>query len=326
VKAVRFHEFGGPEVLKLEDVEDPAAGPGQVVVRVDGCGLNHLDVDIREGVSRFPISLPHTNGVEVVGRIDELGEGVDGWELGDRVAPYLLGGGAAFLGVTAPGGYAEKIVCPASQLVRVPDSLSDDGAAALQVAFSTSWHMLFNRAQLRVGETVLINSVGSGIGSAAVQLAKLGGAYVIGNASRDDKLAKAKEFGLDVAINYTTTDVVEAVMEATGGKGVDVVYEHVGGELFQKGLDCLKFSGRLVTCGAHAQEVVDFDIIPFFRAQKSVIGSFVYDRDEFEKVLELADRGQITPLVDSTFPLVETRPAMERMESRGFFGKIVLTP
>ena len=326
MKAVRFHEFGGPDVLKLEEVDDPEAGPGQVVVRVDGCGLNHLDVDIREGVSRFPITLPHTNGVEIVGRVEALGEGVDGWEVGDRVAPYLLGGGAAFLGVTAPGGYAEKIVCPASQLLRVPDSLSDEAATALQVAFATSWHMLFNRAKLQVGETVLINSVGSGIGSAAVQLAKLGGAYVIGNSSRDDKLAKAKEFGLDVGINYTNTDVVEAVMEATGGKGVDVVYEHVGGELFQKGLDCLKFSGRLVTCGAHAQEVVDFDLIPLFRGQKSVIGSFVYERDEFEKVLELADRGQITPLVDSTFPLAETKAAMERMESRDFFGKIVLTP
>lgn len=326
MKAVRFHEFGGSDVLQLEDVDDPEAGPGQVVVSVVGCGLNHLDVDIREGISRFPITFPHTNGVEIVGRIEALGESVDGWQVGDRVAPYLLGGGAAFLGVTAPGGYAEKIVCPASQLVRVPDSLSDEAATALQVAFGTSWHMLYNRAKLRVGETVLINSVGSGIGSAAVQLAKLGGAYVIGNSSRDDKLEKAKGFGLDVAINYTKDDVVEAVMETTGGKGVDVVYEHVGGELFQKGLDCLTVSGRLVTCGAHAQEVVDFDIIPFFRGQKSVIGSFVYDRDEFEKVLELADRGQITPLVDSTFPLAETKAAMEHMESRDFFGKIVLTP
>jgi len=326
LKAVRFHEFGGLDVLRLEDVEDPAAGSGQVVVRVAGCALNHLDVDIREGVSRFPITFPHTNGLEIVGRIEELGEGVEGWEPGDRVAPYLLGGGAAFLGVSAPGGYAEKIVCPASQLVRVPESLSDEGAAALQVAFATSWHMLFNRAKLEVGETVLVNSVGSGIGSAAVQLAKLAGAYVIGTSSRDDKLEKARKLGLDVAINYTTTDVVEAVMEATGGKGVDVVYEHVGGELFQKGLECLTFSGRLVTCGAHAQEVVDFDLIPFFRGQKSVIGSFVYDRDEFERVLELADRGQLTPLVDSAFPLEQTREAMERMESREFFGKIVLVP
>lgn len=326
MKAVRFHEFGGSDVLRLEEVDDPTPGPGQVVVRVAACALNHLDVDIREGVSRFPITFPHTNGLEIVGRIETLGEGVDGWQEGDRVAPYLLGGGDVFLGVTAPGGYAEKIACPAGQLVRVPESLADDAAAALQVAFGTSWHMLFNRAKLRVGETVLINSVGSGIGSAAVQLAKLGGAYVLGTSSRDEKLEKAKGLGLDVGINYTTTDVVEAVLDATGGKGVDVVYEHVGGEHFQKGLECLTFGGRLVTCGAHAQEVVDFDIIPFFRSQKSVIGSFVYDLDEFQKVLELADRGQITPLVDSTFPLEQAKEAMERLESREFFGKIVLTP
>ena len=144
--------------------------------------------------------------------------------------------------------------------------------------------MLFARAKLQPGETVLINSVGSGIGSAAVQLAKLAGAFVIGNAGSDEKLEKAKAFGMDVGINHATQDVVDEVMKATDGNGVDVVYEHVGGELFQKGLDSLAKDGRLVTCGGHAGEVVPFDIIPFFRTQKSVIGSFVYNRDEVEKV------------------------------------------
>ena len=326
MKAVRFHEFGGPGVLRVEEVDDPAAGPGQVVVGVRGCGLNHLDVDLREGVSRFPVPFPATLGLEVVGVVEAVGDGVFGCGPGDRVAPYLLGGGETFLGVTAPGGYAEKVVCPASQLVAVPASLSDVDAAALQVAFGTAWHMLFNRAKLQVGEVVLVNSVGSGIGSAAVQLAKLAGAFVIGSSSRDDKLEKAAALGLDVGVNYTTQDVVEEVMKATGGRGVDVVYEHVGGELFQAGLDCLSFGGRLVTCGAHAQEVVDFDLIPFFRGQKSVIGSFVYEREEFERVLRLAERGQITPVVDSTFPLERAREAMERLESRGLFGKVVVVP
>ena len=326
MKAVRFHEFGGPGVLRVEEVDDPAAGPGQVVVGVRGCGLNHLDVDLREGVSRFPVPFPATLGLEVAGVVEAVGDGVFGFGPGDRVAPYLLGGGETFLGVTAPGGYAEKVVCPASQLVAVPASLSDVDAAALQVAFGTAWHMLFNRAKLQVGEVVLVNSVGSGIGSAAVQLAKLAGAFVIGSSSRDDKLEKAAALGLDVGVNYTTQDVVEEVMKATGGRGVDVVYEHVGGELFQAGLDCLSFGGRLVTCGAHAQEVVDFDLIPFFRGQKSVIGSFVYEREEFERVLRLAERGQITPVVDSTFPLERAREAMERLESRGLFGKVVLVP
>ena len=175
-------------------------------------------------------------------------------------------------------------------------------SGSAKVAFGTAWHMLFNRAKVQVGETVLINSVGSGIGSAAVQLAKLGGAFVIGNSSRKDKLAKAKEFGLDVAINYTK----QACRDRHGDQREQGRRRRLRARrrrALPEGLDCLKFSGRLVTVAHMPSEVVDFDIIPFFRSQKRVIGSFVYTRDEFEKVLELADRGKITPLVDSTFPL-----------------------
>jgi NADPH:quinone reductase-like Zn-dependent oxidoreductase len=214
----------------------------------------------------------------------------------------------------------------ARQLVRIPDGVSYEDAAALQVAFATSWHMLFTRARLQPGETVMINSVGSGIGSAAVQLARMAGAYVIGNASSPDKLDKAAELGMDVGINHASEDVVERVMEITDGKGVDVVYEHVGGELFQKGLDSLSKDGRLVICGGHSGEVVPFDIIPFFRMQKSVIGSFVYTTDEVEKCFALAARGLVKPLVHATFPLAEAKEAMDTMERREHFGKLVLTP
>jgi NADPH:quinone reductase-like Zn-dependent oxidoreductase len=186
--------------------------------------------------------------------------------------------------------------------------------------------MLFTRARLKAGETVMINSVGSGIGSAAVQVAHLAGAFVIGNSSRDDKLTKAKQLGLDVAINYTTENVAEVVMEVTGGHGVDVVYEHVGGELFQQGLDSLAKDGRLVVCGAHAGEVVPFDVIPFFRRQLSVIGSFVFDRREAETCFRLIASGALKPQVAATFPLEQVKEAMDLMESRDFFGKIVLVP
>jgi NADPH:quinone reductase-like Zn-dependent oxidoreductase len=172
----------------------------------------------------------------------------------------------------------------------------------------------------------MINSVGSGIGSAALQLAKLAGAYVIGNASTDEKLARAGEYGLDVGINHQTEDVVARVLSATDDRGVDVVFEHCGGDLFQRGLDSLSKDGRLVICGGHTGEVVPFDIIPFFRGQKQIIGSFVYDRVEVEKVLELAARGLITPLVYRTFPLDEAREAMACMERREHFGKIILKP
>lgn len=326
MKAVRIHEYGGPEVLRHEDVDTPEPGPGEVRLKVHACALNHVDVDIREGISRFPIEFPLTLGLEMVGSIDALGEGVDGWSEGDRAMPYLLGG-PVFLGVAGPGGFADHVICPPEQLLPVPDGLSDVDAAAVQVAFGTAWHMLFGRGGLRIGDTVLINSVSSGIGSAAVQLARLAGATVIGTSSSAEKLAAAEASGMDHGIDYTTQDVSEEVMRITGGAGVDLVFEHVGGDLFQKGLESVKpNTGRLVTCGAHAQEVVPFDVIPFFRAQWTIIGSFVYTREELEKVLDFAGRGLITPTVAATFPLADARAAMEKMESRDFFGKLVLEP
>lgn len=342
MKAVLFHEFGGLDVLQVEEVDDPAPGAGEVLIDVSASALNHLDVDIREGVSRFDVQPPFILGVEVVGRIAALGEGVQGWKVGDRVMPYLMDTCGecrycrsgreslcltpGFISFTTSGGYAEKLACSARHLVRIPDALSDEAAAATQIAFGTAWHMLFTRGRLQPGESLLINCVGSGIGSAALQLAKLAGAFVIGTAGTREKLARAEEFGLDVAVNYKEQDVPGEVMRATEGRGVDVVFEHVGGEFFQMGLDSMAKDARLVICGGHSGEVVPFDIIPFFRSQKQVIGSFVYNRNEVEQVLDLAARGVITPLVYKVFPLHEARQAMETMERREHFGKIVLKP
>ena len=342
MKAVVFHEFGHADVLRIEELPDPAPGQGEVVVEVTASALNHLDVDVREGVSRFPIELPHTLGVEPVGRIAAIGEGVDGWSVSDRVAVYLIATCGRcvycrtgreslctapdwFVGMGSGGAYAERVTCKASQLIRIPDGVTDIEAAASNIAFGTAWHMLITRARLRAGETVLVNSVGSGIGSAAVQVAKHAGAFVIGTSSRADKLEKAKELGLDVGIDYTAQVVVEEVLRHTDGNGVDVVYEHCGGTLFQQGLDSLKKDGRLVICGAHSGEVVEFDIIPFFRRQLSVIGSFVFDRNELETVFGLIASGALKPQVAATFPLEDAARAMDLMESREFFGKIVLT-
>lgn len=342
MRAVRFHEFGHADVLRVEEIDDPAPGPGEVTVRIRAAALNHLDVDVREGSSRFPIGLPHTLGIELAGEIEQVGAGVEGWAPGDRVNPYIMAPcgrcrycrtgreslclAPGFISFSTGGAYAERVAVCERQLVRVPDAISFEDAAALQVAFATSWHMLFTRGRLQTGETVMINSVGSGIGSAAVQLAKQAGAFVIGNASSDEKLERARELGLDVGINHRTQDVAEEVMRITDGAGVDLVYEHVGGELFQKGLDSLCKDGRLVICGGHSGEVVPFDVIPFFRAQKSVIGSFTYTRDEVEKVFALAARGLIRPLVHATFPLEQAGEAMDLMERREHFGKILLIP
>jgi len=340
VKAIVFHEFGGLDVLRLEDMVDPQPGPREVVIDIAATALNHLDVDVREGVSRFPVELPFVPGIEVIGRIAEVGEGVEGWQEGDRVMPFLMNTCGecrfcrtgreslcltpGFVSFSTSGGYAERLACPAGQLMRVPDELTDEAAAALQIAFGTAWHMLFARGRLQVGETVMINSVGSGIGSAAVQLARLAGAVVIGNASSDEKLARAAQLGMHHGINHRTQDVVEEVARLTDGRGVDLVFEHVGGELFQNGLDSLGKDGRLVICGGHSGEVVPFDIIPFFRMQKQIIGSFVYTRTEVESCLELARQGKITPLVYKTFPLSDAPEAMATMERREHFGKIVL--
>jgi NADPH:quinone reductase-like Zn-dependent oxidoreductase len=342
VKAVLFREFGGLDVLRVEEVDDPAPGAGEVLIDVAASALNHLDVDIREGISRFDVAPPFVLGVEVVGRIAAVGDGVEGWKVGDRVMPYLMDTCGecrycrtgreslcltpGFISFSTSGGYAEKLACPARHLIRIPDALSDEAAAATQIAFATAWHMLFTRARLQPGESLLINCVGSGIGSAALQLAKLAGAFTIGTAGTAEKLARAQEFGLDVGVNYKEKDAVAEVMRATDGRGVDVVYEHVGGTFFQTGLDSLSKDGRLVICGGHAGEVVPFDIIPFFRAQKQIIGSFVYNRWEVEKVLELAARGVVTPIVYKVFPLDRAREAMETMERREHFGKIVLKP
>lgn len=342
MKALRFHQYGGRDELIVESVPDPVAGPGEVVVKVGACALNHLDVDLREGVSRFPLSLPHTMGLEVAGTITSRGAGVsDEWREGDRVAPYLMGtdpqhlmsrtgrenlSPSGFIGATIPGGFAEYVVIPERHLVRTPDAMTDVEAAAFQIGFGTSYHMLFTRGELKMGETVLINSVGSGIGAAAVQLARLAGAFVIGNASSEEKLAKARELGMHEGINHATHDVATEVRRITADRGVDLVYEHVGGKLFQSGLDSLTRDGRLVTCGAHAGEVVELDIIPLFRNQTRIIGSFAFTSAEYEEVLRLAGLGLLKPQVHSTYSLDDAVKAFEVMEARQQFGKIVVTP
>jgi NADPH:quinone reductase-like Zn-dependent oxidoreductase len=342
VKALRFHEYGGRDKLVVESVPDPVAGPGEVVVKVGACALNHLEVDFREGISRFPLDLPLIMGLEIAGTIVSRGPGVsEQWREGDRVAPYLMGtdpdhvmsrtgrenlSPSAFIGVSMPGGYAEYAAIPERHLVRTPDSMTDVEAAAFQIAFGTSYHMLFTRGELRMGETVLINSVGSGIGAAAVQLAALAGAFVIGTASSDEKLAKARELGMHEGINHATHEVAQEVMRITKDRGVDLVYEHVGGKLFQAGLDSLTRDGRLVTCGAHSGEVVDLDIIVLFRNQTRIIGSFTFTSAEYEEVLRLAGLGLLKPQVHSTFSLDDSVKAFELMEAREHFGKIVITP
>ena len=342
MKAVRFHRFGGPEVLQLEEVPVPVPGPGEVLIRVGACGVNHVDLDLRAGVSGFALDLPHTLGIETAGEIVALGEGVAPDMLGERViVPFGVSCGECReclagrdnlcqlrmgAGYTRPGGYAEYLTFPAGVLMRAPEGLSSIDAAATLVSFSTAWHMLVNRAALRPGETVLVQAASSGVGSAAIQIARFTGARVIATGSSASKLQAARALGAQEVINYASDDFVARVRDLTDGRGVDVVVEFVGGEVFTRSLDCLVPDGRLVTCGAHAGEKPTVNVIDIFRRELRIIGSRRATRLEMRRVMELVAAGTLRPVIDSVLPLAEAAEAHRRMEERRHFGKLVLTP
>lgn len=342
MKAVRFHHYGGPEVLHYEEAPDPLPGPTEALVRVRACGINHVDIDHRSGVSRFPHQLPFILGYEIAGDVVALPPGVSAPAIGTPVlVPYMipcrrcalcrtgrdnLCPHAQRFGGNRPGGYAELVAVPADELLPLPAGLGYEEAAATQLAFGTAWHMLLTRGGLRPGETVLVNAAGSGIGSAAVQIAKLAGARVIASAGSEAKLERARELGADEVINYRTTDLATAVLEMTGGRGVDLVFEHVGGELFSQALRCVTTDGRVALCGAHGGETVPVDLIDLFRREVRVIGSRVYTREELLRVLGLVAEGRLRPVVYKVLPLSEAAEGHRILERREQFGKVILRP
>jgi NADPH:quinone reductase-like Zn-dependent oxidoreductase len=340
MKAILFDEFGGPEVLRYGDVPDPVAGPGDVLVKLKASALNHVDIDIRDGVSRFDFVMPHILGIEGAGVVASLGDGVTGLQVGDRIAvSYIrtcdacewcnrgqdnLCENRRLFGEHIPGTYAQYMVAPASHCIPIPDQVSFAEAAASLVAFGTAWHGLVARGDLTVGDTVLIHSVGSGVASAALQICKAAGATVIATASTDDKLARATADGADFVVNYTMRDVNEAVMEFTRGRGVNLVFDVVGGTAFQQSMFVMRPYGRLISIGAHAGEVVQFDIIEFFRRHISYVSSHTQTRDELRHVLELIARGTLSPRIHSTYALADAADAQREMSSRSAYGKIIL--
>ena len=341
MKAVRFHEFGGPDVLSFEDVPDPEPLRGEALIRVRAAAINHVDLDIRAGVSRMPIPLPHVSGLELAGEIAAVRGGGDVKE-GDRVwAPYtmpcrrcefcLTGRDNSCddrdtFGLTRQGGYAELVAAPMDYLRPLPEELSFEDAAAIQIAASTAWHVLINRASLQAGQTVLTHAAGSGIGSAAVQIARLAGAEVFATASTDEKLQRAKALGARHLINYARDDFAARVMDLTGGRGVDVIMEHVGGDVFTKSLECLKKDGAMVVVGGHAGEFASLDIIPFFRRQLRLVGSSRATQRELDTVMGLAAEGALKAVVHRALPLAEAAEAHRIVDSRQAFGKVLLVP
>jgi NADPH:quinone reductase-like Zn-dependent oxidoreductase len=340
VKAIVFDEFGGPEVLRYDDIVDPEPGFGEVVVDLHAAALNHVDIDIREGVSRFDFEMPHVLGIEGAGVISEVGAGVDASRVGERVAvSYIrtcghcewclrgqdnLCSNRLLFGEHIRGTYAQRMLAPANHCLPLADNLAFADAAATMTAFGTAWHGLVARAGLTVGDKVLIHSIGSGVASAALQICKAAGATVIGTASSDAKLDRATEDGADHVINYTNTDVTEAVEEITQGGGVDIVFDVVGGTAFQQSMFSLRPYGRLVSIGAHAGEVVDFDIIEFFRRHISYVSSHTQTRDELSHVLDLVARGTFGPRINSRYALEDAAEAHKELSSRNAYGKILL--
>jgi len=327
VRAVRIHEDGGPEVLVLEEAPDPQPGPGEVLVRLRASALNHLDVWIRKGLPSVP--KPRILGADGAGVVEALGPGVTELSPGDRVVlnPGIeVGGGRIHvIGEHGDGTNAELIAVPAANVHPIPDGLSFEEAAAFPLVFETAYRMLVTRAGLREGEWVLAWGIGGGVSSAALAIAKALGARVLATSSSDAKLERARELGADATVNHVRGDVKAAVQEATGGRGVDVVIEHVGEATWRTSLEVAAPGGRIAVCGATTGPNPPANLHRIWWKQLSVLGSTMGTAEDFAGAYELVASGRARPVIDTVLPLEEIRAAHERLEAGEQLGKIVLT-
>lgn len=338
MKAIVFEKHGGPEVLQYIDAAEPTVGVNSVLVRVRACALNHLDIWVRKGLPGIP--LPHIPGSDIAGEIVRVGETVTNVRIGEKVllqpgvscgkCERCLAGNDSqcrqytLLGQGIDGGCAEYVAAPASNAVPIPHGVSFEEAAAFPLVFLTAWHMLFTRAKLVPAETVLILGAGSGVGSAAIQLAKTAGARVIATAGSEAKLAKARELGADEVIDHSRQKISVEVKRLTGGNGVHVVMEHIGQATWEESLRSLGVAGRLVTCGATTGYEGRIDIRHLFVKQLTILGSFMGGKAELFPPLELLSRGLVKPVIDVVMRLEKCAEAHRRLEGREQFGKIVL--
>jgi len=327
VKAVRIHADGGPEVLVLEDVPDPVAGEGEVLVRIRASALNHLDVWIRKGLPSVP--KPRILGADGAGVVEALGPGVNGFEPGRPVVinPGVEApdGSIHVVGEHGDGTNAELIAVPATNVYPIPDGLSFEEAAAFPLVFETAYRMLVTRAGLREGEWVLLWGIGSGVSTAGLAIAKALGARTIVTSSSDAKLARATELGADATVNHATGDVKAAVKEATGGRGADVVVDHVGEATWRTSLDVAAREGRIAVCGATTGPNPPAALHRVWWKQLTILGSTMGTKADFEGAYELVASGRARPVVDEVLPLSEIRAAHERLEAGEQLGKIVLS-
>ncbi len=340
MKAVYFDQHGEVDVMQYGDVNDPTINEKEVLVRNHACALNHLDIWTRLGMPGVPIPLPHILGCDSAGIVEEVGAEVEGIKPGDRVliAPGVSCGTCdsctsgwdsmcdsyKIMGFLRDGGYAELVKCPARNIIPISDKLTFEEWASIPLTFLTSWHMLVTQAKLIQSESVLIQAAGSGIGIAAIQIAKSIGANVIATAGNDEKLKLATDLGADHTINYSTEKISEKVLDITEGKGVNVVFEHVGPATWEESMASLSKRGRLVTCGATTGPEVKIDLRFLFMKQQSIMGNYMGGLSELLEVIKKVEEGTFKPVIDKVFPLEAAKEAHQHMLDRKNFGKIVL--
>jgi NADPH:quinone reductase-like Zn-dependent oxidoreductase len=340
MKAIVFKQHGGPEVLQYTDAPDPVIRAGEVLVRVKACALNHLDLWVRRGIPGVAFPLPHIPGSDISGEVAQIGADVTTARAGQKVvlAPGVSCGKCPAcisgqdnrcrqftnLGYMIDGGCAELVRAPEVNCMPYPENLTFEEAASIPLVFQTAWHMLIARAELQPGEEVLILGAGSGVGSAAIQIAKFFGAHVIATGGSDEKLQKAKELGADHLINHKTQKIREEVRRITGKRGVDIVFEHVGTATWDESIASLAPGGRLVTCGATTGYDAKIDLRFLFSRQLSLLGSYMGTKPELLTVMKLVAAGRLKPVIDRVFPLAEAAAAHAYLESGAQFGKVVL--
>jgi NADPH:quinone reductase-like Zn-dependent oxidoreductase len=341
MRAIVFQKHGGPEVLEYTDAPIPTIGSGEVLVKVKACALNHLDIWVRQGLPGVPIPLPHIPGSDVAGEVAQIGVDVSTVKVGQRIvlAPGVTCGKCAAclagmdnrcrhftnLGYVIDGGDAEYVRVPEANCLPYPENLTWEEAASIPLVFQTAYHMLLTRAQLQPAEDVLILGAGSGVGSAAIQLAAMFGARIIATAGSDLKLQKARQLGAHHVINHKTQKIREEVRRITEKRGVDVVFEHVGTATWNDSVASLAVGGRLVTCGGTTGYDAHLDLRFLFTRNLSILGSYMGAKSELVAVMKLVAAGKLKPVLDRTFPLAECAEAHRYLEAGEQFGKVVLT-
>ena len=340
MKAVRFHEHGGPEVLRYEEAPDPVPDGDEALVRVKACALNHLDIWARNGLPNVVIPMPHISGSDIAGVVEWVPKEEKEFKKGDEVivnpgvgcgrCERCLAGvenqcrDYTIIGYGVDGGYAELVKVRRTHLVRKPHGMSFEDAASFPLVFETVYHMLVTKARVGPEDTVLVLAANSGVGSAAVELAKLLGAEVIATAGDADKAERALKLGADHTIDHYKQDVLAEVRRITSKRGVDVVVEHVGAATWAGSVKALAKGGRLVTCGATTGAEVTTDLRYVYNRELTIYGSFMAGTGELSEVVRLFEQGKLKTVVDSTYPLERAGEAQARLEGSRHFGKVVL--